>query len=156
MESTSKKKSCTVANKGKGKASKEPAAETGKSKSKEKQAEEKKIQEEKKKEKVQKKKALDERDFNILGQLSLLNKSVVVIDEQGRDMEEKEKDLERKKEELEQREREVQRKEGNRNKENEVVFSNLERIVAGPFRDESYEDDENEMDDFGKYRLYVL
>ena len=107
----------------------------------------KKIQEEKKKEKVQKKKALDERDFNILGQLSLLNKSVVVIDEQGRDMEEKEKELERKKEELEQREREVQRKEGEGNKENclnsnEVIFSNLERIVAGPFRDESDEDEE--------------
>ena len=115
---------------------------------------EKKYKKKKKKEKVQKKKALDERDFDILGQLSLLNKSVVEIDEQGRDMEEKERELERKKEKLEQREREVQRK-GGRNKENclnssEVIFSNLERIVAGPFIDGSDDDEENEMDDFSK------
>ena len=63
--------------------------------------------EEKNKEKLQKKKALDERDFNLLAQLSQLNKSVVIVDELGRDVKENEKELERKKLELERREKEV-------------------------------------------------
>lgn len=99
----------------------------------------------KKKEKVQKKKALDERDFNILGQLSQLNKSVVVIDEQRREVEEKEKELEKK--ELEQRERELQRKEGERNKENclnskEVIliFATYKERLQDPHADESDKD----------------
>lgn len=37
-----------------------------------------KEKEEKKKEKIQRKKALDERDLNILGQMSQLNRSIVV------------------------------------------------------------------------------
>lgn len=49
-----------------------------------------------KKKKIQQKNAPDERDSNILGQLSQLNKSVVVIDEQGREVDEKEKELEKK------------------------------------------------------------
>ena len=48
-------------------------------KSKAKKSKQKK-KKEKKKDKVQKNKALDERDFNILGQLFQLNKSVAVID----------------------------------------------------------------------------
>ena len=60
---------------------------------------------------------------------------MVVIDEQGREVEEREKKMEKK--ELERRERELQRKEGERNKENclnsnEVIFCNLQRTVAGP------------------------
>ena len=109
---------------------------------------------EKKKDKVQKNKALDERDFNILGQLFQLNKSVAVIDQQGREVEGKEKELEKTKKELEPRERGLHRKEGKRNKENsnEVIFRNLERTVTGfSHRYKSdVEDDENKTEDFSK------
>lgn len=69
---------------------------------------------------------------------------MVVIDEQGREVDEREKELEKK--ELERRERELQRKEEERNKENclnsnEVIFCNLQRTVAGPsHRNKSDED----------------
>ena len=43
--------------------------------------------EERVKEKLQKKRALDERDMNLLGDLSQLNKSVAVFDERGREAE---------------------------------------------------------------------
>ena len=59
-------------------------------------AEIQKEREEKKKEKIEKKKALDERDLNILTQLSKLNRSIVVMNEHDRDMEE-ETELARKK-----------------------------------------------------------
>lgn len=61
---------------------------------------------------MEKKKALDERDLNILGQLSQLNWSIVVVNEHGRDVEEKERELARKKYDLDRREKEVERKEG--------------------------------------------
>ena len=48
------------------------------------------------KKKIEKKKALDERDLNILAQLSKLNRSIVVMNEHDRDMEE-ETELARKK-----------------------------------------------------------
>ena len=89
--------------------------------------------------------------------MSQLNKSVVVIDEPDREVKEKEKELARKKKELERRERELKRREGERNKENcsspnEVVFQNLERIVAGPssHRDDDSDEDDKEMADFSK------
>ncbi|KAL9952982.1 hypothetical protein ACROYT_G040319 [Oculina patagonica] len=84
---------------------------TPKGKTKEQKEADAKKKEEEKKERVMKKKALDERDLNILSQLTQLNKSVVVIDEPERDREEKEKELQRKKQELERREKEVSRKE---------------------------------------------
>ena len=104
---------------------------------------------------MEKKKALDERDFNVLGQLSQLNKAVVVIDEQGREIEEKEKELERKNMELSRREKEVQRKEEASNKENrrsistcrrtedDLLFDRLRSFVsAGPSnRNEDEEED---------------
>ena len=61
---------------------------------------------------MQKKKALDERDFNVLGQMSQLNQSIVMVNEHDRDVEEKEMELARKKADLERREKEVKRKEG--------------------------------------------
>ena len=156
MQSTSKKKSSTVG-KGKGKGSKEPEAhKNAMEKSKAKKSKQKK-KKEKKKDKVQKNKALDKRDFNILGQLFQLNKSVAVIDQQGREVEEKEKELERTKKELQPRERGLDRKEGKRNKENsnEVIFRNLERTVTGPSHryESDVEDDENKTEDFSKYKL---
>lgn len=60
---------------------------------------------------MQKKKALDERDFNVLGQMSQLNRSIVMVNEHDRDVEEKEMELARKKADLERREKEVKRKE---------------------------------------------
>ena len=116
-----------------------------------------KCSKEKKKDKVQKNKALDERDFNILGELFQLNKSVAVIDQQGREVEGKEKEPERTKKELEPRERGLHRKEGKRNKENfnEVIFHNVERTVTGPSHryKSDVENDENKTEDFSKYKL---
>ena len=57
-------------------------------------------------EKNPKKKALDERDLNVLGQMSQLNRSIVIVDKLRRDTEGKEKELERKRGELERREKE--------------------------------------------------
>lgn len=76
---------------------------TTKGKSKEEKQAANEEKEEKKREKLQKKKALDERDFNVLSQLSKLNKAVVVVDEQGRESEEKDKELRRKNMELSRR-----------------------------------------------------
>lgn len=50
-----------------------------------------KEKEEKKMEKNPKKKALDERDLNVLGQMSQLNRSIVIVDKLRRDTEGKEK-----------------------------------------------------------------
>ncbi|CAH3108045.1 unnamed protein product, partial [Pocillopora meandrina] len=65
---------------------KEHLSVTTKGKSKEEKQAANEEKEEKKREKLQKKKALDERDFNVLCQLSKLNKAVVVVDEQGREI----------------------------------------------------------------------
>lgn len=70
-----------------------------------------KEKEEKKREKNPKKKALDERYLNVPGQMSQLNRSIVIVDKLRRDTEGKEKELERKRGELERREKEIQRKE---------------------------------------------
>ena len=153
MESTS---SSTV-RKGKRKGNKEPEAhKNAMEKSKAKKSKQKK-KKEKKKDKVQKNKALDERDFNIFGELFQLNKSVAVIDQQGREVEGKEKEPERTKKELEPRERGLHRKEGKRNKENsnEVIFHNVERTVTGPSHryKSDVENDENKTEDFSKYKL---
>ena len=82
---------------------KEHLCVTTKGKSKEEKQAANEEKEEKKREKLQKKKALDERDFNVLSQLSKLNKAVVVVDEQGRESEEKDKELRRKNMELSRR-----------------------------------------------------
>ncbi|XP_078375971.1 uncharacterized protein LOC144659419 [Oculina patagonica] len=91
-----------------------------------------------------KKKALDERDLNILSQLTQLNKSVVVIDEPERDREEKEKELQRKKQELERREKEVSRKEKRKN--DDLLFNKLESMAAGQSVMEDEDVDESDED----------
>ena len=101
-----------------------PVTTKGKSKEEKQAANEEK--EEKKREKLQKKKALDERDFNILSQLSKLNKAVVVVDEQGREIEEKD-ELKRKNMELSRREKEVQRNKKVSNKEKRQNISSCKR-----------------------------
>lgn len=160
MDTTSSKKNSRSAHKEKAnkqpggkKKEKSPAAPKDKTKEKNLVADREK--EEKKKEKLQKKKALDERDLNILGQLTQLNKSVLVIDEHGREVEEKEKELERKKLEIVRREKEVQRKEEVANKENhqnkgegrkrDVLMDKLRCLVASPSnRNHDTEDDEDD------------
>lgn len=100
------------------------------------------------KEKLLKKKALDERDLNILSQLTQLNKSVVVIDEHERDLEDKEKELQRKKLELERREKEVSKKE--KRKSDDLLFANLESIAAGQSVVSDDEDGDDSEGDFSK------
>lgn len=141
-----------------------PVKATGKSKEEKQAANEEK--EEKKREKLQKKKALDERDFNVLSQLSQLNKAVVVVDEEGREIEEKEEELKRKDMELNRREKEVQRKEKASNKENrqnisscrrteddDLVFDHLKSHLSSP----SNRNDDTDEEEYGsKLRLSVL
>ena len=105
--------------------------------------------------------------MNILGQLAQLNKTVVLVDEQGREIEEKEKELKRKQLELERRAEEIQRKEEVHvyvaNKENhqkqserrkqDDSFNNLKSMVVPSSMSDSKDDAE---EDFGKYRLSVL
>lgn len=113
--------------------------------------------EEKKREKLQKKKALDERDFNVLSQLSKLNKAVVVVDEQGWEIEEKDEELKRKNMELSRREKEDQRNEEASSKENcqnissykrteddDLVFGHLKGILSDP---SNRNDDTDEEED---------
>lgn len=114
---------------------------TPKGKTKEQKKADAKKKEEEKKEKVMKKKALDERDLNILTQLTQLNKSVVVIDEPERDREEKEKELQRKKQELERREKEVLRKEKRKN--DDLLFAKLKSMPAG----QSVMEDDEDVDE---------
>ena len=89
-------------------------------------------------EKAQKKKALDERDYNLLDQLSQLNKSVVVFSEHEQEIEEKEKELERRRLEISRKEEEMRRKEAQKGslkhardtrKENDVL-SRLNKAVV--------------------------
>lgn len=110
-----------------------------------------KEREEKKKEKMEKKKALDERDLNILGQLSQLNRSFVVMNEHGRDVEEKDRELARKKYDFDRREKEVERKEGTHahnlhevNEKNVMRTWDLSEITGPSWRiiEENDEDDE--------------
>ena len=129
---------------------------TTKGKSKEEKQAANEEKEEKKREKLQKKKALDERDFNVLSQLSKLNKAVVVVDEQGRESEEKDKELRRKNMELSRRE-EVHRNKKGSNKENgqnispckrteddDLVFDYLKSLLSDP---SNRNDDADEEDD---------
>ena len=129
---------------------------TTKGKSKEEKQAANEEKEEKKREKLQKKKALDERDFNVLCQLSKLNKAVVVVDEQGRESEEKDKELRRKNMELSRRE-EVHRNKKGSNKENgqnsspckrteddDLVFDYLKSLLSDP---SNRNDDADEEDD---------
>lgn len=106
-------------------------------KKKEKEISEKQ-KEEKKLEKAQKKKALDERDYNLLDQLSQLNKSVLVFSEHEQEIEEKEKELERRRLEISRKEEEMRRKEAQKGslkhardtrKENDVL-SRLNKAVV--------------------------
>lgn len=101
----------------------------------------------KKEKKFKEKKALDERDLNILGQMSQLNRSIVVVDEPRRETEEKEKELERKRAELERKEKEIQRK------EQERELEEMRRIVQGPSRedeDDEYDGENFDLDDNGQ------
>ena len=92
-----------------------PVTTKGKSKEEKQAANEEK--EGKKREKLQKKKALDERDFNVLSQLSQQNKAVVVFDEEHRKIKEK-YELKRRNMELSTRDKEVQKNKKVSNKEN--------------------------------------
>ena len=74
---------------------KSPARVSSKAISQQEKNEADKEREEKKKEKMQKKKALDERDFNVLGQMSQLTRSIVMVNEHDRGVEEKEMELAR-------------------------------------------------------------
>lgn len=135
---------------------KEHLSVTTKGKSKEEKQAANEEKEEKKREKLQKKKALDERDFNVLSQLSKLNKAVVV-DEQGRESEEKDKELRRKNMELSRREEEVHRNKKGSNKENgqnispckrteddDLVFDHSKSLLSDP---SNRNDDADEEDD---------
>ena len=110
----------------------------------------------KKERKVTKEEALDARDFNVLSQLSKLNKAVVV-DEQGRESEEKDKELRRKNMELSRREEEVHRNKKGSNKENgqnispckrteddDLVFDHSKSLLSDP---SNRNDDADEEDD---------
>lgn len=135
---------------GRKKKAKSPVSVSSKAQSQqEKKAE--KEREEKKKEKMEKKKALDERDLNILGQLSQLNWSFVVMNEHGRDVEEKDRELARKKYDFDRREKEVERKEGTHahnlhevNEKNVMRTWDLSEITGPSWRiiEENDEDDE--------------
>ena len=70
------------------KKSKSPISVSSKAQSQQEKNKAEKEREEKKKEKIEKKQVLDERDLNILAQLSKLNQSIVVMNEHDRDMEE--------------------------------------------------------------------
>ena len=135
---------------------KEHLSVTAKGKSKEEKEAANEEKEEEKREKLQKKKALDERDFNVLSQLSKLNKAVVV-DEQGRESEEKDKELRRKNMELSRREKEVHRNKKGSNKENgqnispckrteddDLVFDHSKSLLSDP---SNRNDDADEEDD---------
>jgi len=100
---------------------------------------------------MEKKKTLDERDLNILGQLSQLNRSFVVMNEHGRDVEEKDRELARKKYDFDRREKEVERKEGTHahnlhevNEKNVMRTWDLSEITGPSWRiiEENDEDDE--------------
>ena len=136
---------------------KEHLSVTTKGKSKEEKQAANEEKEGKKREKLQKKKALDERDFNVLSQLSKLNKAVVVVDEQGRESEEKDKELRRKNMELSRTEEEVHRNKKGSNKENgqnispckrneddDLVFDHLKSLLSDP---SNRNDDADEEDD---------
>lgn len=110
-----------------------------------------------------------ERDFNLLGQLSQLNKSVVILDEQGRELEEKEKELQRKKLEPERREKEIQNREEVANKEkqqnrrvksrttDDLLFDKLRRMTAGTSNRSDDEDGEDYAEeDFSNSKLRLF
>lgn len=139
-----------------------PARVSSKAISQQEKNEADKEREEKKKEKMQKKKALDERDFNVLGQMSQLNRSIVMVNEHDRDVEEKEMELARKKADLERREKEVKRKErGHAHNVLEVNNKNAMRArdmteIAGPSWRNVEEDDEDNDEYLGKYRPLIF
>ena len=121
-----------------------------------------KEKEEKKMEKNPKKKALDERDLNVLGQMSQLNRSIVIVDKLRRDTEGKEKELERRGVNLREGRRNIQRKERvvqepnlQERREQEEVFQEMRRMVQGPSRggeeeEEDKDDKEYDEENFGK------
>lgn len=123
---------------------------------KEKQETAKEKEESRKKEKMQKKKALDERDLNLLGQLSQLNQSVIVVNEHDREAEERE--LKRKKCDLDRTEKELERREGHvhneANRKNEIREEDSSELVVLPFRIEEVEDEDCE-EDSGNEALYI-
>ena len=132
---------------GKKKKAKSPVSVSSKAQSQQEKNKAQKEKEEKKKEKIEKKKALDERDLNILAQLSKLNRSIVVMNEHDRDMEE-ETELPRKKHGLDGRENEVEGTEGTHahnvpevNKKSAMRARDLSEI-AGPSWRNIEEDDE--------------
>ena len=101
-----------------------------------------KEKESRKKEKMQKKKALDERDLNLLGQLSQLNQSVIVVNERDREAEERE--LERKKCDLERREGHVPNEP---NRKNEIIREeDPSEFALLPLRIEEVGDEDCEED----------
>lgn len=136
---------------GRKKKAKSPVSVSSKAQSQQEKNKAEKEREEKKKEKMEKKKALDERDLNILGQLSQLNRSIVVMNEHDRDVEEKERELARKKYDLDRREKEVERKEGTHahnlhevNEKNIMRTRDLSEITGPSWRIIEEDDEDNE------------
>ncbi|XP_068697467.1 DNA ligase 1-like [Montipora foliosa] len=169
MDAMSKKRSGSAKKEnkqcGSKKKAKSPARVSSKAISQQEKNEADEEREEKKKEKMQKKKALDERDFNVLGQMSQLTRSIVMVNEHDRDVEEKEMELARKKADLERREKEVKRKEGGDADNVLEVNKNAMRTrdmseIAGPSWRNVEEDDEDsdeylDFDDSGVMECYT-
>ena len=135
---------------GKKKKAKSPVSVSSKAQSQQEKNKAEKEREEKKKEKIEKKKALDERDLNILAQLSKLNRSIVVVNEHDRDTEE-EMELARKKHGLGRRENEGEGTEGTHahnvrevNKKSAMGARDLPEIAGPSWRniEENDQDDE--------------
>ena len=113
-------------------------------------------------EKNPKKKALDERDLNVLGQMSQLNRSIVIVDKLRRDTEGKEKELERKRGELERREKEhtkertcgtrtkLTRKERTRGSISRNASHGARALQGGGEEEEDKDDKEYDEENFGK------
>ena len=135
---------------GRKKKAKSPVSVSSKAQSQQEKNKAEKEREEKKKEKLQKKKALDERDLNILAQMSQLNRSIVVANEHDRGMEE-ETEFARKKHDLDRRENETEGTEGAHahnlygvNKKNAKRARDLPEIDVSSWRNIAEEDEDNE------------
>ena len=148
---------------GRKKKAKSPVSVSSEAQSQQEKNKAEKEREEKKKEKLQKKKALDERDLNILAQMSQLNRSIVVVNEHDRGMEE-ETEFARKKYDLDRRENETEGTEGAHahnvhgvNKKNAKRARDLPDIDVPSWRNIEEEEDEDDEEYLGtgKYRPLI-
>ena len=77
--------------------------------------------------------------MNILGQLSELNGSVIVVSERDREVEEKEKELLRKKQDLDRREQEMETQKERQRQKAKKSLPEEDMLSSGD--DENYDDD---------------